>query len=303
MTALLLPCAVDRGAIEGRRASVSERRVPAPPGAITLKLATWNIAWLDSEPGDGENAREERDYALLRSYAQRLDADIVAFQEVENELAARRVFEPELYAIVMEERDDPLRVGFAYKRDLAARGVSIQRNPDYVALDLGGLRRGIDVTLEAQGWSLRLLNVHLKAGCWSDAAKDQAACVKLRTQLARLEDWIDARASEGVAFVVLGDFNRRLPARDRFWRELDDSEPPNADLSAPGQRLKPACWGGAFPGFVDHFVLDRLATAYLIESSFEELVYEERGAAARQRLSDHCPLALRLALPEEAQEP
>jgi len=174
------------------------------PRELTLKLATWNLYWLDSDLGDGEVRRAERDYQRLRRYARRLDADVVAFQEVEDERAARRVFEPDRYAVVLERRQGEQRVGFAYKRALAARGVSVRRNPDLEALDVGGLRHGVDITLVASGRELRLLNVHLKAGCYSDAARDARACRKLKAQLGPLERWIDARPSRCSATSTAG---------------------------------------------------------------------------------------------------
>lgn len=51
-------------------------------------------------------------------------------------------------------------------------------------------------------------------------------------QVPVVEAWIDARAGEGAAFVVMGDFNRRLAqSGDRVWADWDDSDPNGADLS------------------------------------------------------------------------
>ena len=50
--------------------------------AEELKISSWNIAWLGSHE---YNERTAKDYALLADYAKKLDADVIALQEVENE--------------------------------------------------------------------------------------------------------------------------------------------------------------------------------------------------------------------------
>ena len=48
-----------------------------------------------------------------------------------------------------------------------------------------------------------------------------------------LEHWIDAQASGHKPFAVLGDFNRDLrrePAGTSLWADIDDADPPAADL-------------------------------------------------------------------------
>lgn len=257
----------------------------------TLKIATWNLAWLNRTSGRGPVARSDADYARLRSYAQRLDADVIALQEVDGPEAAARVFAETDYAFHVAARGDAQRAGFAYRR-----GLAVTVHPDYDALDVGQLRAGADLSIELGGRKLRLLSVHLKSGCFAapltSSSKD---CSKLRAQLPALEAWIDQRALEGSAAIVLGDFNRRLFARgDAVWAELDDGEPAASDLWSPTEGVRARCWEGEYPEFVDHIVLNAPARRWLVAGSFEELVYDARDAAAKRTLSDHCPLALRL---------
>ncbi|MFV3618076.1 hypothetical protein ACNJF8_21125, partial [Mycobacterium tuberculosis] len=77
-----------------------------------------------------------------------MDADVIAFQEAENEAAAARVFNPARYTIVMEQRPGAASgscggrhpeqtfirqaVGFAIRK-----GITVDRNPDVTALQLG----------------------------------------------------------------------------------------------------------------------------------------------------------------------
>src|SRR5690606_33667367 len=78
----------------------------------TLRIATWNMEWLVAPATaraariacrDGRRAplpcdvartqaRDSADLRALASQVRRLDADIIAFQEVENTAVARRVF-------------------------------------------------------------------------------------------------------------------------------------------------------------------------------------------------------------------
>ena len=78
------------------------------------------------------------------------------------------------------------------------------------ALQVGNpdLRSGVDLIVRpAGGAPMRVLSVHLKAGC--TAGDRNEACPVLLQQVPVLEHWIDQRAGEGLRFAVLGDYNRR----------------------------------------------------------------------------------------------
>ena len=66
---------------------------PANPSAPSkpLKLASWNLEFLAARNGEGCNPRDDSDYAAMRRIVDDLDADVIAFQEAENETAAARV--------------------------------------------------------------------------------------------------------------------------------------------------------------------------------------------------------------------
>lgn len=208
------------------------------PAGDGLRIASWNVEHLATADGTGCRPRTEADYAALRDYVATLDADVIAFQEVESVQAAERVFDPLVYRIVIEARAGSDRqsqcrgreglfirsqkVGFAVRRDL-----DMQRNDDVSSLQLGDpdLRSGVDIRVTPTGGRpVRLLAVHLKSGCASGT--DNAACPVLFQQVPIVEAWIDARADEPVDAVVLGDFNRRLATPgDPVWSEWDDGEP------------------------------------------------------------------------------
>ena len=75
-----------------------------PASADTIKIATWNIEHLRASEGKGKNPRRTEDFLRLSEYAALLDADVVALQEVENEPALAKVFDPTLYQFFVSER-------------------------------------------------------------------------------------------------------------------------------------------------------------------------------------------------------
>jgi len=261
----------------------------------TIKVAAWNMEHLAEANGTGCRPRTDADYQSLRAYAEALDADVIAVQEVESQAAVERVFDPSQYVVLVENRvasgrggacrgEDGLtirdqRTGFAIRK-----GLAFERQADLVALQLGNadLRSGVDIVVRPRGQPLRLLSVHLKSGCSSGDRNE--ACPTLMQQVPVMEDWIDRRADEGVRFAVLGDFNRRLAqAGDAVWADWDDATPSNSDLSLAAGTTSARC-NPRYSDFIDHIVLDRRATADQLE--FEERTYE--GEA----LSDHCAIAV-----------
>jgi endonuclease/exonuclease/phosphatase family metal-dependent hydrolase len=286
LVSLLLTGCVERDHSEG----VAHAEAPHGAAVGTLKIASWNMEWLNRDNGVGPVKRSDADYARLRAYAERLGADVIAFQEVDGVEAAQRVFDPARYQLFVSTHGDTQRTGFAVRK-----GVSVEVEPEYESLDVGGLRAGEDITVHKGELTLRLLSVHLKSGCF-DGPLDgaQRECRKLAEQLPLLEAWIDQRARERAAAVVLGDFNRRLFGRrsDPFWTQLDDADPPDSDLWSPTEGQHSTCWSGEHPDFIDHIVLNLPAKRASIAESFEMFQYDAADNAKRKVLSDHCPIAL-----------
>ncbi|WP_440223043.1 endonuclease/exonuclease/phosphatase family protein [Dokdonella sp. MW10] len=277
---------------------------PASSAAAPLKIASWNMEHLAETDGTGCKPRTEPDYAALRAYTATLDADVVVFQEVESQAAAERVFTPDRYVVVMSTRPDsgrhgPCRRGgdaggLTIRRQsvgLAIRkGIAFARNPDLEALGVGNpdLRWGVDVTI-ARGEPVRLLGVHLKSGCARGDSGE--ACEVLFDQVPVLQHWIEARAAEGTAFAILGDWNRRLAlAGDPVWKQLGEAMPAGRALTDAAGGRGATC-KQRFPDYIDHIVLDPQAAARMQAGSFEEFAY---GVPEAEHPSDHCPIAVRL---------
>ena len=268
-----------------------------PAAGRDLKLATWNLEWLtlrpDGDPSlpDDAHPKQPADIAILSAYAKRLDADVVGIEEVDGPEVAARIFPPDRYRIEMTHDDVVQRVGLAVRI-----GFAVTRNPDVTELDASApgaahhLRSGLDATISRDGTSLRILAVHLKTGCWDHSlqGKGPDACRLLRKQLGVLEDWIAARRREGVAFALLGDFNRDLSARDPFLGGLEQAAP--LALATAGHANP--CWGGE--AFIDHIMTGGPARLWMRPESLRVMVYRETDPEMKERLSDHCPVSVRL---------
>ena len=271
---------------------------PAAGGAGELRIAAWNLEHLDDSEGHGCVGRTGADYAVLARQIEELDADIVAFQEVENAAAAHRVFPASEWHVEMSRRRPMKRsracwgkpdsrlghlaTGFAIRR-----GIGYRRNADLKAPGAGnGFQRwASDITVTAGGAKLRLLSVHLKTGCWGERqdrdAERRKTCTVLRGQVEGLKGWADARRAEGTPFVILGDFNRRLALPgDWAWRLLS---PAAAPLLLLTEGVPFRC-DPRYPAFIDHMVAGGGAEAMAVLGSFREA--PQRGAHP-----DHCAIS------------
>jgi endonuclease/exonuclease/phosphatase family metal-dependent hydrolase len=249
--------------------------------------------------------RSAVDISAMARYARSLDADVVALQEVDGAPAARQLF-PDFDFCFTGSRALQ-NTGFAIRR-----GVPYRCGPDLMALSLGdSVRRGATVALyPGTRHEIRLLGVHLKSGCPRQPLDHgPAACAKLARQVPVLEDWIDAAARAGALYAVLGDFNRNLLGergaaraangeQRNVWAELNDGEPRGATLINPaaGEPFRNCASGQNHTGFIDQIVLGEQLASLLAPGSFERLTWDARDAA-RFKLSDHCPIAIRLKIP------
>ena len=259
--------------------------------AAEIKIASWNIYWLTSEDPN-HHRRKASDYVKLAQYANDLDADVIALQEVDAGFV-RKVFPLQQYSIELSRRyDAQQRTGFAIRK-----GIRYRRLPDYRELSTKwGLRYGTVIELEMGGRKIDVMSVHLKSGCHErDLDRPGTrSCRELKSQVRPLESWIDRRLERGRAFVLLGDFNRRMDRRrDDLWQFIADGIPKPIYRVNAGR--KPKCWNSKFAEFIDHIIVGPIAEKAVKPHSFEELTYTERNYYHwRKRLSDHCPISVTL---------
>jgi endonuclease/exonuclease/phosphatase family metal-dependent hydrolase len=272
---------------------------PAGPAAADEKIATWNLNWLtlrhsgDAALPDDVRTRRQEDFDRLRGYAARLNADVVAFQEVDGVAAAARIFDTARYRLVTLDEDVVQQVGLAVRLPVAVR-----KNADIAALDVEPdaphrLRDGLDATLTFPGGAmLRVLVVHLKNGCHFDrlGGSARAQCVLLAQQIAPLAAWVAARQTEGVAFAVMGDFNRVFDRPEEMGGALNNAAP----MTRVTEGASDPCWNG--DAFIDHIFLGGAARGWLVPDSLRVMTYDTRDPRDRERLSDHCPISVHLAI-------
>ncbi|MFT9382570.1 MULTISPECIES: endonuclease/exonuclease/phosphatase family protein [unclassified Gluconobacter] len=268
-----------------------------PAQARDIKLSTWNLDWLslrqtgDPALPDDVHGRKPRDFIRLHQYATHLNADLIAFQEVDGPEPAAQVFDPQTYQIILSNAPVIQRVGLAVRRPL-----NVTVNEELSALDVTApdaphhLRTGLDVTVSDGKSHLRILVVHLKTGCWDQPLTQRKhSCPTLYQQFQVLEDWIAERQDEGEPYAVLGDFNRRLTMHDPLMQQIKHDAPV---LLTTAGKASP-CWNGEY--FIDHILLGNEARSWLVPESLRVMTYQNDSAP--EGLSDHCPVSVRLHLP------
>jgi len=263
--------------------------------AETLKISTWNLDWLIARAAAladlpaNVHPRAPVDIARLAAYARKLNADIIGFEEVDGPQAAALVFDPARYTIVTTDQPVTQRVGLAIRR-----GIAVVKNPDLASLDVEPtakykLRDGLDATLTLRsGGMVRILVVHLKTGCQSDALASSARpqCALLRLQFPPLAAWIGARAAEKTPFLILGDFNRVFDTPDPVADTIFHAAP----LVRATEGFQNPCWDGA--PFIDHILAGGAAMRWLEPETLRVQIFREIGQGWKDRLSDHCPVSV-----------
>lgn len=299
----------------------------------SLQLATWNLEWLvrledyprllaqcdpNGQPSslqwrfpcDSEHAlppeRSEADLAMLAQFAKELSGAIVALQEVDGPAAAAQIFTASDWQLVcFSSRQHPQKLGFALPK-----GVPFECGPELTSLDIDGkTRAGVEITLWPNtAQSLRLLNVHLKSGCFAGPLYKKGPCSALRSQVPLVEEWIDRQVMRGQAFGVLGDFNRRLEKDAQYPAGADEAAPTSMFAAwhdqrpAGAQLLRATALMADLPcspsspytqGAIDNILLSAAWASQFKHLEARRITYSAEQVK-RYRLSDHCPLTLQL---------
>jgi endonuclease/exonuclease/phosphatase family metal-dependent hydrolase len=269
-----------------------------PVRAAEFKIATWNLNWFTLRPAHDAalpadvEPRVPADFVALHGYAEKLGADVVAFEEVDGAGAAAKLFDPARYTIVTIHQDVVQQVGLAVRRPIGVR-----QNADVDALDVEPpgavhhLRHGLDATLIFPGGaSLRVLAVHLKTGCHADHLRHSPRheCALFARQIPVVAEWLRARMAEGVPFALLGDFNRVMDEKEEFSAAVAAAAP----MVRVTEGSSDPCWGGG--SFIDHIFLGGPARGWLVPGSLRVLTYRTTDERDKEHLSDHCPVSVKL---------
>jgi endonuclease/exonuclease/phosphatase family metal-dependent hydrolase len=232
---------------------------PSFARATELRIASWNIANLASEPGKALRgfSRPSGDYDTIRDHISLLGADIIALQEIGSILGAKRVLGEE-WKIAFETRctknskqcnedADEIYTAIAYRDGLPGSPAFFQ--VDALSIDhtdecgvTRPIRGGVGVKLDVNGQALWVLSVHLKATCKDDRIEPgtEDDCATQKKQFDILKEWIDARPAAD-AVIIAGDYNRRLlNANDSIRRNI--FAPYGDKLTIlPGEKTR-SCW-------------------------------------------------------------
>ena len=276
-----------------------------------IRIAAWNVELLSGTPQTGPNPRSEADYEDLRRVVTEVWADIWLIQELEGWSALRQMFGEDAWRCatapahpqealpiqdlegrsapkqILEEnawrymvapgraRDAltrlPLRVGVAWRNTMDAKA-EVRR----VGAGWAGSRWGVELTLK----DVRIIALHLKAGCWTTtggaAARAPLACARQWVEQRAVRKWL---AQKG-ARIAGGDFNRELLRRE---------EPAGKALRRQGCRVVK---GGKRDGpkAIDHFVANEQCERSLHIS--EITVHSMEGMS---HAPDHAPISMTIA--------
>ena len=226
-----------------------------------------------------------------------LNTDAFALHQIQNARALAEVFDPKLYRLFISTRSGSIKQQTAF---IVRRTIPATRHPGLNQLNtIRRLRHGVDIEIIVGQHTIRLLSVYLKSFCFEKPLTDKDSdCEKLAPQVLARERWIDDRAANGTPFMVLGDFNRRFdkPKHD-CWSEIGDGNLNELDLSRATDSGTSECWDGQYPHYIDHVVYDLQVSEWTAPGSFEQLVYTD-PTSMKRLLSDHCPIAVTLDVPQ-----
>lgn len=332
--------------VSASAASAQGQRAPA---GETIRLATWNIQTLSTGKPVFDSQKYKRspaDIAMLRAFARRVPADVFALQEIASPAAAAQIFPLDRYTICISGQffasypalgltgprcfnDGPLPdtpeadklarqfTAFAISKKLGARlepsdlaeiGVDHRDAGDGVVRPT---RWGLALEITRGNHKVRLLNVHLKTGCFFQpllrrprAEPSTNSCETFSKQIPVLDGYMRKHTGP---LVVLGDFNRYLDlSRDSAFDRLaglDTRNDPADDtaITRYPERRPSVCFVEPRSEYyyvpIDYILLSK----GLVGRDFREHVPQlPRGAdpkAFKLAFGDHCPKSLSVTLP------
>ena len=303
----------------------------------TLRIVTFNVAWLADEPlseGMMRQCRAEARaypemahrptpacrsglfrpaaaYSELARQVAMLKADIIAFQEVQSARALAAILADGRYQPpgTWQWWVNPLPANARQRVAIAVRRSRLGTLQLHSLPELGRplwreQRGGLLARLTlASGRSLHLLVVHLKSGCRDGALDSTLACRQLAAQGRILARIIDLEQDSAAPLVILGDFNRDFANEQALWSLLDDQQPRGAKLQRLTQGFQQP--GGCYlPRYgtdpIDHILLSGPLLDHAVPGSLNAQPLRPEMATLRARpylLSDHCPLRVDLHWP------
>ncbi len=276
-----------------------------------LRIATWNLEWLSNKKDKVQTQRSHNDYLMLQQISAVLDADLIAFQEVDSVAALMQVLPPSQYQFYLSERaltQKPSKnsqqfTGWAVKKNLA-----VIDHLDIKALNLPSpsytsrLRYGAYIELVRHNApNLHLLSIHLKAGCFNKKPHSSRACKQLNQQITALIVWIKTRILQDQAFIIAGDFNHYMNEKsDWVWKKISQqiNKALIVNLTAKTQaacktrryNYRQKQWREVtYSRLIDHIIASPSTLTALKLAEAKQFQYPA-NSVKKYHLSDHCPV-------------
>ncbi|MBD1576511.1 endonuclease/exonuclease/phosphatase family protein [Vibrio sp. S11_S32] len=274
--------------------------------ANDLNVATWNLEWLTTKPSRSipQSKRSSQDFARLNDKFVAIQADILAFQEVDSKAAIKKVVGP-FYHIYLSDRSWSSNKSKQFSDVNQYTGLAISKKwkvsdpRDLIMSPNSKLRFGTYVVLKRIGEpNVHLLSVHLKQGCIGKKSRSKN-CSQLSQQGKKLNQWMQTRLNNKEAFIVMGDFNHNLSfhgnssQNDWLWLTLNKGIERQVELvtattdafcqvksrNDPNELYR-------YPSLIDHIIISKPGRA----SQGKQVLFS-REEALYHHLSDHCPVA------------
>lgn len=274
--------------------------VPAKVLAVTV--ATWNMEHLADNNGVGCKPRTASDYVKLKKYAEGVDADVYAVQEIQSSKALAKVFDPEVYDFYVSSRastkpyackkkgketgqlSTDQKVAWVVKKSLSHE---YDPSKNITSLDINTyLRYGLVLRLPKQ--NLLLVNLHLKSSCHNGGIPSyDSGCTVKQVQFERLGHWLNEYKGKET-IVLLGDWNHKFKKKEDFFLKN------NPKLTVATKALK-SCnpkylKSGKADAGVDH-ILVKGSNPKVKMHNFSDANGDGVDDDEAKMLSDHCAIS------------
>lgn len=258
-------------------------------GNSTVTVGTFNMEWL----GDGyadKKPRTDADYLRIADIIIKINADVLAVQEIENNAALQKVlrYAPE-YSGFVAETEAPQNVGVLYKKSMVVTQKQVYQQ---LAVIPGRLRPGLLVECKKGNFDWLMMVVHLKSSSRADSTqelREQARAIRTQ-QCTMLSNFVDSVIAQGAEkdVMIVGDLND-FPGRIQNATLTPILE--NNNLFIPTAKMK-SCSNPNWTT-IDHIVLTKSAKPRYIEGSERMEDFKQfLDKADAEKVSDHCPVLL-----------
>lgn len=269
------------------------------------------MEWLTDKGDIIQGKRSPKDYQMMKNIISRLNPDLIAFQEVDNEQSLRQVIDTKTYNIYFSQRADGLKkskISRQYTGWAVRKNIRVIDHPDLKELGLlssfseGSLRYGAYIEVKPKNSpALHLLSIHLKSGCFNTPFPRNNSCKKLARQIDELSIWISNRILKKQEFVIAGDFNHYMNEDNEWvWRALKKkigkqylinlSSTTQAKCKVSKFNYRTQRWENMiYKKLIDHIIVSPGALSGSIMPKAKQYQYSYHSVG-NYRLSDHCPV-------------